>query len=38
MCDYPDDKEFSEILELIEKNDHSVMVWEPFEYYEGSQE
>lgn len=32
LSEYPEDKEPSEILGLIEEGDDSIVVWEPFEY------
>lgn len=35
LSEYPEDKTAEEILELIEKEDDSIMLWEPFEYSSG---
>jgi hypothetical protein len=33
LSEFPDDKTFEEILELILNEDESVIIWEPFENY-----
>lgn len=33
LSDYPHDRTFDEIIELIENESDDVCVWEPFEYY-----
>jgi hypothetical protein len=33
LSEFPDNKTFEEILELILNEDESVIIWEPFENY-----
>ena len=33
LSEFPDDKTFEEIIELILNEDESVIIWEPFENY-----
>jgi hypothetical protein len=33
LSEFPDDKTFDEIIELILNEDESVIIWEPFENY-----
>jgi hypothetical protein len=31
-CEFPDGKNYEEVLELIEQGSEDVIIWEPFEY------
>lgn len=34
LSDYPDDKTYEEVLDLILAEDESISIWEPFENYD----
>jgi hypothetical protein len=36
LSDYPDEvSDFDEMMELVAQKDGSIVIWQPFEYYDG---